>query len=121
MQGMHFKGDTMTPHSKIKVCISLIAILLLGQGCQFTKKEVVYPYPDSKTVIVTSKQFNVIQIGMTEMEVFQLTDGSCTLISESGYPNTKNYGCNGKGKVGANVVLIFSEGRLNVKTQFGLE
>jgi hypothetical protein len=111
----------MRTYSKISLQVFLIAFLFFMQGCQLMKKEIVYPYPDSKKTIVNSTQFGALQIGMPEYEVFQLTNGMCTLISETGQPSMKTYGCNGKGKPGANVVLIFSDGRLNAKTQFGLE
>lgn len=114
-------GERMTKYTKIRLKTLLICFLFLTQGCQILKKEIVYPYPDSQKVIVTAKQFGALQIGLTEAQVFQLTNGMCTLVSESGQTGMKTYGCNGKGKPGANVVLIFLDGRLNVRTQFGLE
>jgi len=111
----------MTKYTKIGLKTLLIAFLFLTQGCQLVKKEIIYPYPDSQKAIVNSKQFSALQLGMNESQVFQLTNGMCTLVSESKQTGMKTYGCNGKGKLGANVVLIFLDGRLNVRKQYGVE
>jgi hypothetical protein len=65
----------MRTYSKIFLQAFLIAFLFFAQGCQLVKKEIVYPYPDSKKTIVNSLQFGALQIGMSESQVFQLTNG----------------------------------------------
>lgn len=118
------RGEILKTQYNATFLVSFIVLLLLFQGCSLVKKEIVYPYPSSKNVMVNSTQFSAIQNGMSEGQVFLLTKGYCTLISETSIQsmqfNTKSYGCNGKGSVGSTVILIFSGGVLTSKTQFGL-
>ncbi len=84
-----------------------------------------YAYPDSKDVLVTLAEYNELQSGMTEQEVWDIIGGQCTNTgtTDLGIGEeyiTVSYGCNGDGTIGANVVLMFQGGKLNTKSQIGL-
>ena len=111
----------------MKKILSLVLVGAIGfviTGCD-TVDDVKYAYPDSKEVVVDLETYNKLENGMTEAEVWDITGGKCTLSSESGTKGEQYYvaiyGCNGKGKTGANVLLTFSGDKLNSKTQAGLK
>ncbi len=88
--------------------------------------DVQYVYPDSKDVIVTLDEYNRLKSGMSENEVWDIIGGQCTntgttdLGIGSQYV-TISYGCNGKGSIGSNVILMFQGGKLNIMSQTGLK
>lgn len=104
------------------VCAALFIITMTG--CDAT--DAYYAYPDSKDVIVTLEEFNQIQSGMTEEEVWNIIGGKCTMTGETSIDGleeykTISYGCNGEGTTGANVQLMFQGGKLSTKAQAGLK
>lgn len=85
-----------------------------------------YAYPDSKDVIITLDEFNQLESGMTEQEVWDIIGGQCTNTgtTDMGIGDeyvTISYGCNGNGSIGANVLLMFQGGELTTFSQHGLE
>lgn len=89
-------------------------------------QEVQYVYPDSKDVIVTLEEYNQLESGMTEQQVWDIIGGQCTNTgtTDLGIGDqyvTISYGCNGNGSVGANVILMFQGGSLSVMSQTGLK
>lgn len=88
--------------------------------------DISYVYPDSKDVIVTLDEFNNLQSGMSEDEVWDIIGGKCTNTgtTDMGIGDeyiTVSYGCNGKGSIGANVILMFQGGKLVTMNQTGLK
>ena len=110
-----------------KICLGVFAALFIMNtmtGCD--SSSLVYPYPDSKDTIVTLEEFNQLETGMTEDEVWNIIGGKCTLEGETAIDGleeykTVTYGCNGKGTTGANVQLMFQGGKLSTKAQAGLK
>ena len=110
------------------VLLSITAILVCFSltGCTEELENITYPYPDSKEILVTLEEFNEIQTGMTEQEVWDIIGGQCTNTgtTDVGIGEkyvTVTYGCNGDGKTGANVILMFQGQKLTSKTQVGLK
>ena len=106
----------------------LMAVLVAGiaTGCSSSIDDITYPYPDSKDTMVTLEEFNQLENGMTEDEVWEIIGGKCTLTGETAIGDyeeyaTISYGCNGDGQTGANVILMFQGGELTTKTQAGLK
>lgn len=110
-----------------KVCLGVLAasfIMVTMTGCDSYTSQ--YAYPDSKDTIVTLEEFNQLETGMTEEEVWDIIGGKCTLDAETSIDGleeykTVSYGCNGKGTTGANVQLMFQGGKLSTKAQTGLK
>lgn len=110
-----------------KICLGVFAalfIMVTMTGCD--SSTLVYPYPDSKDVIVTLEEFNQLETGMTEDEVWNIIGGKCTITGETSLEGleeykTISYGCNGEGTTGANVQLMFQGGKLSTKAQSGLK
>lgn len=76
-------------------------------------------------VTITLDEFNKIQNGMTEEEVFEIVGGAGDILSESGDKGTDFYTVMyeyaGEDGFGANASLMFQGGKLQNKSQFGLE
>lgn len=72
----------------------------------------------SSDIEITLEQFNQLQNGMTTEEVFQILGGEGDINSESG--NTVMYTYNGT-SLGGNASLMFQDGKLMNKSQFGLK
>jgi hypothetical protein len=74
---------------------------------------------------VTLEQFNRLQIGMSQSEVERIIAGDCVVQSEVGEKGTQfhtvMYGCDGSGKLGANMNYMIQDGKLSTKAQFGLQ
>ena len=107
-----------------KICLGTFAALFIVVA--MTGCDSYYAYPDSKDTIVTLEEFNQLETGMTEEEVWDIIGGECTLDAETSIDGleeykTVSYGCNGKGSTGANVQLIFQGGKLDTKVQVGLK
>ena len=88
--------------------------------------DISYVYPDSKDVIVTLDEFNNLQSGMSEDEVWDIIGGKCTNTgtTDMGIGDeyvTVSYGCNGNGSIGANVILMVQGGKLVTMNQTGLK
>lgn len=95
-------------------------------GCDSEIDDLKYAYPDSKDTVVTLEEYNKLETGMTEQEVWDVIGGKCTNTgtTDIGMGDeyvTVSYGCNGEGSFGANVILMFQGGKLSTKTQAGLE
>lgn len=91
-----------------------------------TVDDYTYVYPDSKDVLVSLEQFNQLKSGMSEQEVWNILGGKCTNTgtTDMGIGEqyvTVSYGCNGKGTTGANVILMFQDGKLSTMSQTGLK
>lgn len=85
-----------------------------------------YVYPDSKDVTVTLDEYNQLESGMTEQQVWDIIGGQCTNTgtTDLGIGDqyvTISYGCNGNGSIGANVILMFQGGKLSTMSQTGLK
>lgn len=85
-----------------------------------------YAYPDSKNVTVTLEEYNKLESGMSENEVWEIIGGECTNTgtTDLGIGDqyaTVSYGCNGNGTVGSNVILMFQGGKLSTMSQVGLK
>jgi len=80
---------------------------------------------NSTPATVTLSEFSKIQNGMTYEEVTQLLGGVGTMASEIGTKGsqfyTVGYTYKGEGLPGANVILMFQNGKLASKTQAGLQ
>ncbi|UPW82057.1 DUF3862 domain-containing protein [Lysinibacillus sp. Ag94] len=72
----------------------------------------------SSDVKITIDQFNKLENGMTEAQVFEILGGEGDLISESG--NFKIYTYNGE-KTLSSISITLQDGKLLNKTQMGLE
>ncbi|MEK3955348.1 DUF3862 domain-containing protein [Psychrobacillus sp. FSL K6-1464] len=76
-------------------------------------------------VTITLDEFNNIANGMTEEEVFEIVGGAGDISSESGDKGTDFYTImyeySGEDGFGANASLMFQGGKLQNKSQFGLE
>lgn len=130
-------------HSKTNNAVIIIIIIILlivigictlsiinargwfGKESNFLNENT-YAYPDSKNTIVTLSKYNLLDTGMTEQEVWDIIGGKCTNTGTTDIGAgdefiTITYGCNGKGRVGANVILIFQGGKLYSKSQAGLQ
>ena len=87
---------------KVLLIISLISIFILT-SCnkkESYKAETIYK---NNKVVVNLKTYNKLKYGMTEDKV-------------------SNYGCNGYGEKGANVILTFDENhKLYITVQYGLK
>jgi hypothetical protein len=74
---------------------------------------------------VSLAEFNKISNGMTYSQVTSILGGEGNLQSEVGDAGTQfhtvSYGYDGEGSMGANAILMFQGGKLNMKTQFGLK
>ena len=115
------------------ILVFLLFSSLLLTGCTEEIEElsdelddVQYAYPDTKDVIVSLDEYNQLEAGMTEDEVWNIIGGVCTntgttdLGIGSEYV-TVSYGCNGNGEIGSNVVLMFQGGELSTFSQIGLK
>ena len=107
---------------------AILFIVIMTTGCDFDMEvdDLSYAYPDSKDTIVTLEEFNQLKTGMSENEVWNIIGGKCTLTGETSIDGleeykTISYGCNGKGKIGANVILMFQGGKLSTMSQAGLK
>lgn len=85
-----------------------------------------YVYPENKDVVVTLEEYDKLETGMSEQEVWDIVGGKCTNTGETDLGMgdkyvTVSYGCNGNGTVGSNVVLMFQGGKLYTKSQIGLK
>lgn len=69
-------------------------------------------------------EFNQISNGMTYSQVTSIVGGEGNLQSEMGDPGTAfhtvSYGYDGEGSMGANAILMFQGGKLEMKSQAGL-
>ena len=110
---------------KVLLIISLLSIFILT-SCN--KKEVYKAetiYKNNK-VVVNLKTYNKLKYGMTEDKVSSVLGGKCEKIDlQRDNPEDKNlsdYGCNGYGEKGANVILTFDENhKLYITAQYGLK
>jgi hypothetical protein len=70
-------------------------------------------------------EFHQISNGMTYSQVSSIVGGKGNLQSEAGQPGTQfytvSYGYDGEGSLGANAILMFQGGVLEMKSQFGLK
>lgn len=76
-------------------------------------------------VTITIDEFNQIENGMTTEQVFEIIGGEGELTSQTGEEgsqyHTVTYTYYGENGMGANAILMFQGGKLNSKSQFGLE
>lgn len=110
---------------KLQYSFTLLLSIILLSGCTNKLDEITYPYPDSKDTIVTLDEYKKLENGMTEQEVWDIIGGQCTNtgttdIGAGEQYVTVSYGCNGNGKTGANVILMFQGGKLVTMSQAGL-
>lgn len=74
---------------------------------------------------ISLAEFEKIQNGMSYEEVVNIVGGEGKLQSETGEKGTQfytvMYGFDGENGFGSNAVLMFQGGKLNSKSQFGLE
>ena len=74
---------------------------------------------------ISKKEFEQIQSGMTYEEVVSIIGGEGEVLSESGNKgedlHTVMYQWDGESGFGANANAMFQGGKLNTKSQFGLE
>lgn len=114
---------------KVLVIVAVLFSSFFLTGCtEEIDKEIdniTYVYPDSKDTIVSLSEYNQIKSGITEQEVWNIIGGVCTNtgttdIGMGDQYVTVSYGCNGEGKTGANVILMFQGGKLTTFSQFGL-
>ncbi len=118
---------------KIFFSLTLMLVPLMLTGCteeledlSNEVEDIEYVYPDSKDVVVTLDEYNQLSSGMTEQQVWDIIGGQCTNTgtTDLGIGDqyvTVSYGCNGNGRVGANVVLMFQGGKLSTMSQAGLK
>jgi hypothetical protein len=71
---------------------------------------------------ITLAEFEALQTGMSHEQVAEITGSTGQLISESelGGVNTQMYQLEGEGDLGANASVMFQNGELVQKAQFGL-
>ena len=115
------------------VTLFIVIVAIMTTGCtkeleEFSDEvdDIQYAYPDSKDVVVTLDEYNQLKSGMTESEVWNIIGGQCTNTgtTDLGIGEqyvTISYGCNGNGKTGANVILMFQGGKLTTMSQTGLK
>lgn len=78
--------------------------------------------PENKPTI-SKAEFEQIKTGMTYEEVVKIIGGEGNLLSETKIGNIHSvmYEWDGEGMIGANANFIFQNGKLQTKSQFGLE
>ena len=110
---------------KVLLIISLISIFILT-SCnkkESYKTETIYK---NNKVVVNLETYNKLKYGMTEDEVWSILGGKCEkIVLEDASPTDiklVEYGCNGYGDKGANVILTFDENhKLYITVQYGLK
>ena len=97
--------------SVILVALCLSSICLLFAGCS------------SDENVMTLEKFNKIEVGMTYEEVVEIVgcEGELTSEASVGDHHSAIYTWKGKGSVGANAVITFSNGEVSAKAQAGLK
>ena len=108
---------------KVLLIISLISIFTLTSCNKDNSTEKVYK---NTKVVVNMKTYNKLKTGMTEDKVWSILGGKWEkIVLEDASPTDiklVEYGCNGYGDKGANVILSFDENhKLYIKTQYGLK
>jgi len=114
--------------------VLIIIVLLIILSCTRThindKGEteygsIIYPYPDSMETLITLNEFNMLQFGMTEEEVWNIIGGKCTRIETINTDSATDvlYGCNGSSSTYqmTSATLTFRDGKLKFIANFGLE
>ena len=73
-------------------------------------------------VDVTLAEFDAVQVGMTLAEVERIIGGEGSMMSAAGEGATRSemWSWDGRGTLGANVIISFSDGKVIAKTQVGL-
>ena len=105
--------------------LSLLVLPTVLTGCikGITETKV---HPDSKDVTISLEEYNQLESGMTEDEVWAIIGGQCTNTGTTDLGlgeayKTVSYGCNGEGSLGANAILMFQGGKLTTMSQAGLK
>lgn len=74
--------------------------------------------PDIDSPKITRREFFMISIGDTYEEVCEIIGGEGMLLSST--KNISSYQWEGEGSVGANAILVFVDGKVKTKAQYGL-
>ena len=113
---------------KFLLIISLITVFTLTSCNKKKEKELIYK---NNKVIVSLKTYNKLKTDMHIDKVWKILGGKCENITPE-IDNTEDninddelktleYGCNGNGEYGSNVILTFVDSKLYVKTEVGLK
>ena len=96
----------------ISMVLVLFALCIIGVWAEASLEG------GSEDATVTLDEYKQINIGTTYEDVASFI-GEGTVVSDSG--NTTIYEFKGNGKTGANARFIFKDGKLIIKSQFGLK
>lgn len=114
--------------------VLIIIVLLIILSCTRTKindkgeteyGSIIYPYPESMDTLITLKEYNMLEFGITEEEAWNVIGGKCTKIGSvinEEYTDV-SYGCNGSSSTSqmSQATLTFRNGELRFKADLGLE